>query len=58
MIATKADFARALERLKRRHSESLAAFIMSLAQDSGPIGEQVRTFTSEMMLLRHAVPQH
>jgi hypothetical protein len=44
MIATKADFARALERLKRRHSESLAAFIMSLAQDSGPIGEQVRTF--------------
>jgi hypothetical protein len=43
-IETKADFARALERLRRRDSESLAAFILSLAQDSGPIGEQVRTF--------------
>jgi hypothetical protein len=44
MIATKADFARALERLRGRDPESLAAFIVSLAQDSGPIGEQVRTF--------------
>jgi hypothetical protein len=44
MITTKADFARALERLRRRDSESLAAFILSLAQDSGPVGEQVRTF--------------
>ena len=43
MIATKADFARALERLRGRDPESLAAFIVSLAQDSGPIGEQVRT---------------
>ena len=44
MISTKADFARALERLRGRDPESLAAFIVSLAQDSGPIGEQVRTF--------------
>jgi hypothetical protein len=44
MIETKADFMRALERLRRRDAESLAAFILSLAQDSGPIGEQVRTF--------------
>jgi len=44
MIETKADFARALERLRRRDAESLAAFILSLAQDSGPVGDQVRTF--------------
>jgi hypothetical protein len=44
MISTKVDFARALERLRGRDPESLAAFIVSLAQDSGPIGEQVRTF--------------
>lgn len=44
MIEKKADFARALERLRRRDKESLAAFILSLAQDSGPVGEQVRTF--------------
>jgi hypothetical protein len=44
MIQTKADFARALEGLRGRDPESLAAFIVSLAQDSGPIGEQVRTF--------------
>jgi len=44
MIETKADFARALERLRRRDAESLAAFILSLAQDTGPVGEQVRTF--------------
>jgi hypothetical protein len=44
MIETKADFVRALERLRRRDAESLAAFILSLAQDSGPVGEQVRTF--------------
>jgi hypothetical protein len=44
MIETKADFARALERLVRRDAESLAVFILSLAQDSGPVGEQVRTF--------------
>jgi hypothetical protein len=36
--------AQAIERLARRDSMSLANFIVSLAQDSGPIGEQVRTF--------------
>jgi hypothetical protein len=44
MIGTKADFRRALERLRWRDAESLAAFILSLAKDCGPIGEQVRTF--------------
>ena len=44
MVQTKADVARALQRLRGRDPESLAAFIASLAQDSGPIGEQVRTF--------------
>jgi hypothetical protein len=44
MITTKVEFAQALERLRRRDSEPLAAFILSLAQDSGPIGDQVRTF--------------
>jgi hypothetical protein len=43
-METKADFTWALERLRRRDAESLAAFILSLAQDVGPIGEQVRTF--------------
>ena len=43
-IETEVDFARALERLRRRDAGSLAAFILSLAQDSGPVGEQVRTF--------------
>lgn len=43
-IGTEVDFARALERLRRKDTESLAAFILSLAQDSGPVGEQVRTF--------------
>jgi hypothetical protein len=44
MITTKQEFAGALERLRRRDPESLAAFILSLAQDLGPVGEQVRTF--------------
>jgi hypothetical protein len=44
MVSTKVDFARALERLRGRDPESLAAFIVSLAQDSGPVGQQVRTF--------------
>jgi hypothetical protein len=44
MIETKVDFARALERLGRRDAHSLAAFILSLAQDSGPVGDHVRTF--------------
>jgi hypothetical protein len=40
----KHDLAHALERLRGRDLESLAAFIVSVALDSGPIGEQVRTF--------------
>jgi hypothetical protein len=44
MITTNDDFARALERLRRRDPGALAAFILSLAQDTGPVGEQVRTF--------------
>jgi hypothetical protein len=43
-IDTQEEFERAHERLRRRDSDSLAAFLMSLAVDSGPIGEQVRTF--------------
>jgi len=37
-------FERARERLRLRDSDSLAAFLLSLAQESGPLGEQVRTF--------------
>jgi hypothetical protein len=44
IIETKDDFARVLERLRRRDPEALAAFILSLVQDAGPVGEQVRTF--------------
>ena len=43
-IETKEDFERARERLRRRGSGSLAAFVMSLAMEPGPVGEQVRTF--------------
>jgi len=43
-LETQADFESALARLRRRGPESMAAFILSLAQDSGPVGEQVRTF--------------
>jgi len=43
-IKTKDDTATAIDRLKRRTPEALAAFIVSLAQDAGPVGEQVRTF--------------
>jgi hypothetical protein len=34
MVTTKQEFAQALERLRRRDSESLAAFILSLARNS------------------------
>lgn len=44
MITTKDEFAKALERLRQRDPEALAAFIMSLVHDPGPIGAQVRTF--------------
>jgi hypothetical protein len=43
-IETTEDFESARERLRRRDSDSLVAFLMSLAMDSGPVGEQVRTF--------------
>ncbi len=43
-IDTVQGAARAIERLARRDPMSLAHFIVSLARDSGPIGEQVRTF--------------
>jgi hypothetical protein len=43
-LETQADFDSVLARLRRRDPESMAAFILSLVQDSGPVGEQVRTF--------------
>src|ERR1700690_3029919 len=43
-IDTVQGAARAIEKLARLDPRSLAKFIVSLAQDSGPIGEQVRTF--------------
>ena len=43
-LETKEDFERARERLRRRDSESLVAFLMSLVGDSGPVGQQIRTF--------------
>jgi hypothetical protein len=43
-IDTKEDFERAHEQLRRRGCDSLASFLMSLAMDSGPVGEQIRTF--------------
>jgi hypothetical protein len=36
--------AEALDRLQRRGAESMAAFILSLARNAGPVGDQVRTF--------------
>lgn len=43
-LETQQDFERAGERLRRRDAESLVSFLLSLAGDSGPVGEQVRTF--------------
>jgi hypothetical protein len=43
-IHTVQGVAQALERLRQRDPKVLASFIVSLAQDAGPIGEQVRTF--------------
>ncbi len=43
-LETREDFARARERLRSRDPEALVAFLMSLAGDSGPVGEQIRTF--------------
>jgi hypothetical protein len=44
MIATKDDFEQAFQRLRRRDPAALAGFILSLAQESGPVGDHVRTF--------------
>jgi len=43
-LETVQDVADARARLERRSKQKLAAFIVSLAQDDGPAGEQVRTF--------------
>jgi hypothetical protein len=43
-VETNQDLEAAIARLASRTSENLATFIASLAFDSGPIGEQVRTF--------------
>ena len=43
-IESQEDFERARERLRGRGADSLASFLMTLAGDSGPIGDQVRTF--------------
>jgi hypothetical protein len=43
-IETNQELEIAIARLARRTPESLATFIVSLAQDFGPIGEHVRTF--------------
>lgn len=43
-IETCEDLAVAKLRLAKRTQESLAAFVLSLAFDTGPVGEQVRTF--------------
>jgi hypothetical protein len=41
---TPRDYEQALERLLGRDREVLAAFLVSLAHVSGPVGDQVRTF--------------
>ena len=43
-IESRQDLQAAIERLTSRHTASLAKFIASLAFDTGPIGEQARTF--------------
>ena len=43
-IETKEEFERSYERLRRRDADALVGFLMSLASESGPLGEQVRTF--------------
>jgi len=43
-IRTNQDFTAAIDRLAQREPIVLARFIVSLAQDTGPIGEHVRTF--------------
>jgi hypothetical protein len=43
-LENKEDVERVRERLRRRDPEALVGFLMSLAGESGPIGEQIRTF--------------
>jgi len=43
-LENKEDFERDRDRLLGRDPDALAMFLMSLAGNSGPIGEQVRTF--------------
>jgi hypothetical protein len=43
-IQTNQELETAIARLQKREPGVLARFIVSLAQDTGPIGEQVRTF--------------
>jgi hypothetical protein len=43
-METQEDFDVARERLRGRDCDSLASFLISLAAESGPVGEQVRTF--------------
>lgn len=43
-LETVQDEADARARLERRSTQALAAFIVSLASDDGPVGEQVLTF--------------
>ena len=43
-MQTQAGVAEAGDRLRQRDADSLADFILSLAQDIGPVGAQVRTF--------------
>jgi hypothetical protein len=44
MLSTVEEIELARKRLGKRDPNSLVALILSLAQDSGPAGEQVRTF--------------
>ena len=44
LLETTQDVAAARRRLEGRSPQALAAFIVSLAHDAGPVGEQVRTF--------------
>jgi hypothetical protein len=43
-IETQQDLECARERLLRRDPESLVSFLLSLATDPGPAGDQIRTF--------------
>jgi hypothetical protein len=43
-METQEDYEIARERLRRRDGDELVSFLISLAGDAGPVGEQVRTF--------------